>query len=170
MTLCNAAGSRNFYGFLGVYDMANVVPKSWAKNSTWRITFLFSVGFSIFWFFTFLLYHQSKFQFSLAGCGRGQPLKYSFGGSSRLLFKTAPIVDLLRQSTFLKKVVFFIVYRVSQINSPSHVGVIELVETNKKAHVYIKPLVKNECHWLLKYPNLRKLVNFRKIYTPVWDY
>ncbi len=30
----------------------------------------------------------------------------------------------------------------------SHMGVIELVETNKKAHVYIWPIVK--IYWLLK--------------------
>ncbi len=54
------------------------------------------------------------------------------------------------------------IYRVSQFKLPSHVGVIELVETNKKAHAYIWHNVKIEGHWLLKYANLQKFVNFKK--------
>ncbi len=35
-------------------------------------------------------------------------------------------------------------YRVSQFELANHVGMIELVETNKKAYVYIWPIVKIE--------------------------
>ncbi len=86
--------------FWALMTWANGVPKAWAKNSNWRD------GTSTFRIYTFLLCYQSRLQVSFAGWGLGQPLNDSFGGSCKLLFKTAPKVDLLRQSTFLRKVVF----------------------------------------------------------------
>ncbi len=102
LRFCNGAGNWNSYRFFSVYDISQCCNQVMIQEFNLKDPFLFIFRFSTFWIFTFLLCHQSRFHVSLVRWDRGQPLNDSFCDSCKRLFKTVSIVDLFRQSTFLK--------------------------------------------------------------------